>query len=71
MRMLSMHILLLRVCSVSIVLLCVCSAYCYYAYAQYKHSNKSKMRKIYANAEHTRSNIMLRLSIRIVTKCVC
>ncbi len=41
--------------SISIVLLRVCSAYayCYYAYAQYKHSKKSKMREIYAYAEHT------------------
>ncbi len=59
MCMLSMRILLLRVCSAY--------TYCYYVYAQYKHSNKSKMREIYANAEHTRSNIMLKLSIRVVT----
>ncbi len=58
--------------SISIVLLRVCSAYayCYCAYAQYKHSNKSKMREIYEYAERTRSNIMLRLSICVVTICV-
>ncbi len=29
------------------------------------------MREIYAYAEHTRSNIMLRLSICVVTICAC
>jgi hypothetical protein len=67
------HIVTTRMLSISIVLLHVCSAYayCYYAYAQYKHSKKSKMREIYAYAEHTRSNIMLRLSIHVGTICVC
>ncbi len=67
------HIVTMRMLSISIVLLRVCSAYayCYYGYAQYKQSNESKMREIYPYAEHTRSNIMLRLSIRVVTICVC
>jgi hypothetical protein len=36
------HIVTTRMLGISIVLLLVCSAYayCYYAYAQYKHSNK-------------------------------
>ncbi len=67
------HIVTTRMLSIRIVLLRVSTAYahCYYAYAQYKHSKKSKMREVYAYAEHTRSNIMLRLSIRVVKICVC
>ncbi len=67
------HIVTKCMLSIGIVLLRVCSAYayCYYAYAQNNHSNKSKMREIYPYAEHMRSNIMLRLSIRVVTICVC
>jgi hypothetical protein len=55
------HIVTTHMLSISIVLLRLCSAYahCYYGYAQYKHSNKSKMREIYCM-----------LSIRVVTLCL-
>ncbi len=64
------HIDTMRMLSLSIVLLSIwwAHAYCYYAYAQNKHSNKSKMREIYAYAEHTRSNNMRMLSIRLEQK---
>jgi hypothetical protein len=53
-RLVTMRILLLRVSSAK--------AYCYYAYAQYKRSKSQKLLKIYAYAEPTHSNNMLRLS---------